>query len=118
LKLSNFYDLKMGFLSFLKGIGGGIMSGIGKVAGIVKKVAPIVQGIAGAIPTPLTQGIANAAGAVGSVANAVAPAMQNGDYVGALTGGLNAAGATGAAQTVQNVANAVQGGPPAGAPVI
>jgi phage-related protein len=116
LKLSNFYLLKMGFLNFLKGLGGGIMSGIGKVAGIVQKVAPVIQGIAGAIPTPLTQGIANAAGAVGNVANAVSPALQNGDVVGAVTGGLNAAGQTGAAQTVQNVANAIGG--QGGAPVI
>jgi Ni,Fe-hydrogenase III small subunit len=44
----------MGFLDFLKGIGGGIMSGLGKVAGIVGKIAPVVSTIAGAIPKPFT----------------------------------------------------------------
>jgi phage-related protein len=61
----------MGFLDFLKGIGSFVKSGIQKVAGFVGKIAPVVQGIAGAIPTPLTQGIASAAGAVNGIANGV-----------------------------------------------
>jgi hypothetical protein len=63
--------IQMGFLDFLKGIGSFVKSGIQKVAGFVGKVAPVVQGIAGMIPTPLTQGIASAAGAVNGIANGV-----------------------------------------------
>jgi Ni,Fe-hydrogenase III small subunit len=44
----------MGFLDFLKGIGKGVMSGVGKVAGLVSKIAPVVSKVAGMIPTPLT----------------------------------------------------------------
>jgi hypothetical protein len=61
----------MGFLDFLKGIGSFVTSGIQKVAGVVNKVAPIVSGIAGMIPTPFSQGIAQAANLVGNAAGAV-----------------------------------------------
>jgi phage-related protein len=60
----------MGFMDFLKGIGSFVKSGIQKVAGVVGKFAPLVSGIAGAIPLPFTQGIAQAANLVGGVANA------------------------------------------------
>jgi phage-related protein len=86
----------MGFLDFLKGIGGKVMSGLGKVAGIVGKIAPVVSGIAGAIPTPFTQGIAAAANAVGGVANGITSAGGN------------------FGQTVNNVAGALQGTPVGG----
>jgi hypothetical protein len=61
----------MGFLDFLKGIGNFVKSGIQKVAGFVGKVAPVVSGIAGMIPTPMSQGIAAAANLAGSIANGV-----------------------------------------------
>jgi hypothetical protein len=58
-------------MDFMKGIGNFLQSGIQKVAGFVGKLAPAVQTIAGVIPTPLTQGIAQAANLAGTVANAV-----------------------------------------------
>jgi hypothetical protein len=66
----------MGFLDFLKGIGGGILSGVQKAAGLVGKIAPMVSQVAGMIPTPFSQGIASMANLVGGVANAVAPGQQ------------------------------------------
>jgi hypothetical protein len=64
---------QMGFMDFLKGIGNFVSSGIQKVAGVVGKVAPMVSGIAGMIPTPFTQGIAQAANMAGGIANAINP---------------------------------------------
>jgi hypothetical protein len=66
----------MGFLDFLKGIGGGIMSGIQKAAGLVGKIAPMVSQVAGMIPTPFSQGIAAAANLAGGLANQIAPGQQ------------------------------------------
>jgi hypothetical protein len=66
----------MGFLDFLKGIGNFVSSGIQKVAGVVGKVAPVVSNIAGMIPLPFAQGIAQAANLAGSIANAVNGSQQ------------------------------------------
>jgi hypothetical protein len=61
----------MGFLDFLKGIGNFVKSGVQRVAGWVGKLAPVVSKVAGLIPTPLTQGIAQAANLAGGVAGAI-----------------------------------------------
>jgi phage-related protein len=112
----------MGFLDFLKKVGGGIMSGIGKVAGIVGKIAPVVSGIAGAIPTPFTQGLAQAANVVGGVANGINGAGGNvGQTIQNVAGAVQGTPIGGVANQVAGVANAVQGavgGLPAGAPVM
>lgn len=62
----------MGFFSFLGKIGKGIMTGIQKAAGFVSRIAPVVAKVAGVIPTPLTQGIAQ----VANLANGVSSAIQ------------------------------------------
>jgi hypothetical protein len=115
----------MGFLDFLKGVGNFVKSGIGKVAGIVSKFAPIVSGIAGAIPTPLTQGIAQAANLVGQVASSP-PSGNIGDMANSAAGALQGTAlggvanqVAGAVNTGQNVVQAVQQGfRPQGAPVM
>jgi hypothetical protein len=111
----------MGFLNFLKGIGGGIMSGLSKVAGFAGKIAPIVSGIAGAIPTPFTQGLAQAANVVGGVANAVGGSNPVQGVAGALQGTPLAGAANqvaGVVNQAQNIGQAVQNAIPAGVPVM
>jgi hypothetical protein len=71
------FQLNMGFLDFLKGVGSFVKSGIQKVAGFVGKLAPVVSKVAGLIPLPQAQGIATAANLVGGVANAVNGADPN-----------------------------------------
>jgi phage-related protein len=115
--LRHFTDIEMGFLDFLKGIGGGIMSGIGKVAGIVGKIAPVVSKVAGMIPTPFTQGIANVANVVGGVANGITGANGDmGQAVQNVAGALQGTPAGGVANTVANVAGALGAGGGAPAP--
>jgi hypothetical protein len=111
----------MGFLDFLKGIGNFAKSAVGKVAGLASKIAPVVSGLAGAIPLPMTQGIAQAANVVGGVANAV----QGGGGANAVAGALQGTPAGGIANQVAGVANtaqgigqAIQGAVPAGTPVM
>jgi hypothetical protein len=95
----------MGFLSFLGGIGKAITGGLGKVAGLVSKVAPIVSGIASAIPIPQAQGIAQIANLAGGAANAIQGGnVGGGDMVGTVQQGLNAVGQGQLANTVGNVA--------------
>jgi phage-related protein len=110
----------MGFLDFLKGIGGFVKSGLGKVAGLVNKFAPIVSGIASAIPTPFTQGIAQAANLAGGIANGLSSANGNfGQMATNVAGALQNTPAGGVANKVAGVVNAVQGQfQPAGAPVM
>jgi hypothetical protein len=57
-------------MGFLGSLWNGIKSGIGKVAGIVSKVAPVVSNIAGMIPGGgFISGIANAAGGIANAIN-------------------------------------------------
>jgi hypothetical protein len=97
----------MGFLSFLGKVGSFLKSGIGKVAGLVGKIAPTVSSIAGMIPHPLAQGIASAANMAGTIVNGVSGAGTD-SLTGQVVGGLNAAGLGNAANTVQQVSNGVQ----------
>jgi hypothetical protein len=50
---------------------GKVASGIQKAAGYVNKFAPVISTIAGAIPTPATQGIAQIANAAQGLSSAV-----------------------------------------------
>jgi hypothetical protein len=50
---------------------GKVASGIQKAAGYVNKFAPVISTIAGSIPTPATQGIAQIANAAQGLSSAV-----------------------------------------------
>jgi hypothetical protein len=63
----------MGFLDFMKNLGGGILSGIGKAANFVSKYASPILSM---IPSPLTQGIAQAANLISGATQGAQPAAQ------------------------------------------
>jgi hypothetical protein len=58
-------------MGILDKIGGWLKSGITKVAGFVGKVAPIVQQVAGFLPSGIGQTISKVAGIAGNVGNAI-----------------------------------------------
>jgi hypothetical protein len=64
----------MGFLDVLKGIGGGILSGIGKAANFVTKYASPILNL---IPNPITQGISQAANLISGMTGGAQPAEQS-----------------------------------------
>jgi hypothetical protein len=89
----------MGFLSFLGKIGKGIIGGIGKLAGFVGKIAPIVSTVAGLIPHPIAQGISKVAAVASPIAEGI------GGISDAMLGGAEQAGAEGAIYNGVNAYN-------------
>jgi hypothetical protein len=88
----------MGFLDFMKNLGGGILSGIGKAANFVSKYASPILSM---IPTPLTQGIAQAANLISGATNG---AQQAAPEAGAQPAPAEQAAAPAAAPAAQTPA--------------